>query len=219
MEKAPKETWKSHGVYIENISPQRSEYWFSIRDTPPLISASNFAAAVGKSRFCSKDELLDIMRGKKKREFSEVAKKHMERGIIGEPLAMEQFSNKTGMKCWETGIKFSVEHPYFAASEDFETMDGEIVVGGEIKCPMRMPRFLLRSDMSAHKRIYSEHYAQMQGAMMITERPWHWYVVKSEIPTDDGIDFHMERVPRDEEYIKFLRNSLLDVVHEFAMEY
>lgn len=223
--KAPVKTWVIYGEYTENTSPQRSDHWFSIRDTPPLITASNFAAAMGKSKFCSREKLMNIMLGNEVREFSDAAKRHMERGVAWEPLAMEEFSTRAGLRCWETGIKFSNKHPYLAASEDFETIDNGVLVGGEIKCPMKMPYLLVTRevDLPASKRIYPEHYAQIQGAMMVTGRPWHWYVVKSEIPlevdTGEGtkyVNFHFERVRRDQEYIAAMEESLLGFVQELS---
>lgn len=83
--------------------------------------------------------------------------------------------------------------------------------GLEIKCPFDGTRHL-ETLLTGMPR---EHKAQVQGAMWITGAEW-WEFVSYDPRLPAGPDLYVERVKRDEEFIKALEMEVLEFLNELA---
>ena len=115
------------------IVVQRSQEWFDIRKT--LITASDFAQALGEGKFGTKRDIF-----KKKCGYEQEVKLNpnsmapLKWGVMFEPIAQNIYSQRTRMKIYEFGL---IRHPdpkrnYFGASPDGINEFGIML---EIKCP------------------------------------------------------------------------------------
>jgi putative phage-type endonuclease len=115
------------------IVVQRSQEWFDSRKT--LITASDFAQALGEGKFGTKRDIF-----KKKCGFEQEVKLSpnsmapLKWGVMFEPIAQNIYSQRTRMKIYEFGL---IRHPdpkrsYFGASPDGINEYGIML---EIKCP------------------------------------------------------------------------------------
>ena len=189
-------------VKVFNVS-QRSEEWKFLRgnyrtpikgpvpeDWIPYLTPFRFTAweifcLTGQNQYKSRDQYFQEVLGIIPRTFT--GNVHTERGQRLEPKIREMYESKTNTKVVEVGFVVPKWCPYIGVSPDGLTEEGCI----EIKSPVRIWKELVDEGV-----VKGEHYAQMQMAMIICERPWCDYVVYSEL--EDR--YFEKRVPRDQTY-------------------
>ena len=118
-----------------------------------------------------------------------------------EPFAREAYEMETGNIVVETGFIPHPLHDFIGCSPD-----GLIGAKGglEMKCP-KDPQVHIRTLLEG---MPSEHIAQVQGCMYVTDREW-WDFVSYDPRQPDGPRLYIQRIQRDENFIKELDASLL----------
>lgn len=132
--------------------------------------------------------------------------KAMEHGTEQEPYARMAYEAQTGNVVEEVGL---ILHPSTARVGC--SPDGLIAsVGGvEIKCPFNSVVHV----QTLSGGMPSEHRAQVQGAMWVTDRKW-WHFVSFDPRMPEKMQLYVELVKRDEDYIA----KLADEVRQFLVE-
>ena len=194
--------WLPENVKVFNVQ-QRSEEWKFLRGnyrtpitgtippdwipymTPFRFTASEIFCLTGENQYKTRDQYFKEALGIIPRTFT--GNVHTERGQRLEPKIREMYESKTNSKVEEVGFVVPKWCPYIGVSPDGLTEEGCI----EIKSPVRIWRELANEGV-----VKGEHYAQMQMAMIICERPWCDYVVYSEL--EDR--YLQKRVERDQSY-------------------
>jgi len=105
---------------------QRSDEWYKIREN--MITASDWAAALGKNKYSSRNKLLRAKCGEKQDFFGG----HMRHGVKYEPVANMIYARRNGVRIIDFGLIQHPEYSFLGASPDGITEDGIMV---EIKCP------------------------------------------------------------------------------------
>lgn len=195
---------------------QRSEEWKFLRGnktriidvpadwvpymTPFRFTASEIYCLTGLNKYKSREQYFNEAVGITERTFT--GNHHTERGCRLEPKIRSMYESKHGVQVTEVGFVVPKWCPYIGVSPDGLTEDGCI----EIKSPV-----VVWSELKEHGQIKHEHYAQMQMAMVVCERPWCDYIVYSE-KTDEYLE---KRVIRDQGYWDdFLYPCILDAIAE-----
>ena len=205
-------SWIERPTYWLSTAPQGSEEWLSLRQG--ILTASDFGAAVGRSKFSTPHEVALDRSGVKKKVFSDHTIAIMKHGSDTEDIARTKYMSIRGVVVDEVGLAIWKENPSLGASLDGDVRpsDHEEESGGmlEIKCPYRMYRPLkLRAagiplDYPAdphnynrrYPHIWPTHYAQMQGCMAICNKQWCDYFVYA---VEDNMCY-LERIPFDPDY-------------------
>lgn len=110
---------------------QRTPEWYATRQT--LITASDFAQALGDGKFGTRDQLLKKKCGYEEEKFN-ASSPPLKWGTMFEPVASVIYEQRNKMKLHEFGL---LRHPtidFFGASPDGVNECGIMV---EIKCPFR----------------------------------------------------------------------------------
>lgn len=110
---------------------QRTPEWYATRQT--LITASDFAQALGDGKFGTRDQLLKKKCGYEEEKFNG-SSPPLKWGTMFEPVASTIYEQRNAMKLHEFGL---LRHPtieFFGASPDGVNECGIMV---EIKCPFR----------------------------------------------------------------------------------
>ena len=113
------------------VVKQRSEEWYNMRKT--LITASDFAQALGDGKFGTQKQLFVKKCGFEEDKFNNNAPA-LRWGVMFEPLASDIYSRRNFCKLYEFGL---LRHPtveYFGASPDGINECGVML---EIKCPFQ----------------------------------------------------------------------------------
>ena len=97
--------------------------------------------------------------------------KHTEWGHEQEPLAAEEYEKKTGRVCEETERILHPTIPYYAASPDRFSYDGDERIVIEIKCPLPKVYIKYRNEIKDNatlKAVEPRYYYQVQSQLHIT---------------------------------------------------
>lgn len=176
--------WKDCGSFWLNRANQGSVDWHANRKRK--LTASNFGAAIGKSKFCSPMDLAMEIAGIKQKEFSEKSKLLMQHGVNTEPIARDWYCRTYGVQVEEVGLAIPKWDTRIGAS-----LDGSVGVDGciEIKCPLQMYYQLDQHskkieegvvfDKYYHDHIFDSYFCQIQGGMCITGKKWTDFIVFS----------------------------------------
>jgi len=171
--------FKEYDTYFASMDDQGSEEWHKLRYG--RITMSNIAACVGKSNyFVDKNELARKICGLDKTETNS----YMEHGVIVEPVIRNWYSGILEKPIQEVGIAIWKKDYRFGGSLDGEIDNEE---GIEIKAPNRMYHKLIEYIESKkkgftypsgyHEHVFNNHYYQMMGNAIITNKKYMHYVV------------------------------------------
>lgn len=130
---------------------QRSEDWYEMRKNK--ITASDWAAALGKNPYSYRNKLIRAKCGEKQSFFGG----HMQHGVKYEPVANMIYEHRNNTEVIEFGL---IPHPtidFLGASPDGITKDGVMV---EIKCP---PKRVITGDPPLY------YWIQVQGQLEICD--------------------------------------------------
>lgn len=130
---------------------QRSEQWYEMRKNK--ITASDWAAALGKNPYSYKNKLIRGKCGEKQSFYGG----HMQHGVKYEPVANMIYEFRNNVEVIEFGL---IPHPkidYLGASPDGITPDGVMV---EIKCPPKR-------TITGEPPLY--YWIQVQGQLEVCE--------------------------------------------------
>lgn len=195
-------------------SNQGSQAWLD--DRAGHVTASRFAdvldvGANGKPKKAREDYLMRLVVERITGQASESASSAaMAWGRDAEPFARTEYEAQTGRIVTESGF---LRHPsikWIGASPDgLIGADG----GYESKCPHNSAVHLrtLRDGMPL------EHTAQVQGCMLVSGRVY-WDFISYDPRMPPELRLYVQRIERDEVYIKALENKLLDFLAEVQVE-
>jgi putative phage-type endonuclease len=189
------------------MNAQGSEEWFAERCG--LATASRFRDILAKtktgesaSRRNYRAQLVaERLTGRPAESYSNAA---MEWGTATEPQARMAYEAATGLLAVEVGFR---RHATLMAGA---SPDGEIDSDGliEIKCPntaTHIDTFL--------NGMPTDHAPQVQGQLWITGRQWCDFVsFDPRLP--ERMQLHVQRVPRDDAYIKTLEAEIIRFLGE-----
>jgi len=179
------EEWKFlRGNYKTPIKGNIPEDWIPYM-TPFRFTASEIYCLTGKNQYKTREKYFQEALGIIPKTFT--GNVHTQRGQRLEPKIREMYEAKIGSRVEEVGFVVPRWCPFIGVSPDGITEEGCI----EIKSPVKIWRELLEDG-----QVKGEHYAQMQMAMIVCERPWCDYIVYSE--ADD--QYFQKRIPRDQKY-------------------
>lgn len=168
VEQRPEE-WKFlRGNYRTPIKGKIPDDW-NPYITPFRFTASEIYCLTGKNQYKSREKYFGEVLGLIPKTFD--GNVHTRRGQRLEPSVRERYERDHGIKVEEVGFVVPRWCPYIGVSPDGLTEDGCI----EIKCPVKIWK-----ELSEEGVVKGEHYAQMQMAMIICDRPWCDYLVYSE---------------------------------------
>lgn len=132
------------------VVEQRTDAWYALRKN--LITASDFAQALGKGKFGTQKQLIAKKCGYEEDTFNGNLPP-LKWGVMFEPVATELYAKKHGVKVHEFGL---LQHPsisHFGASPDGISELGVMV---EIKCPYRR---------KITGEVPQQYYFQIQGQL------------------------------------------------------
>lgn len=189
-------------VKVFNVE-QRSEEWKFLRGnhrtpitgsvpqdwipyiTPFRFTASEIYCLTGNNQYKTRDTYFKECLGIVPRIFT--GNRHTLRGQRLEPMIRTMYERRMNVEVEEVGFVVPRWCPFIGVSPDGVTEDGCI----EIKSPVRVWPELKNEGV-----VKGEHYAQMQMAMVICDRPWCDYIVYSEADEE----YLQKRVQRDQVY-------------------
>lgn len=138
------EGFEDCGLYWLSNSIQGTTKWKNERKN--RLTASNFGAAIGQSKFETPDSVREKMNGK-----IVPTNAAMEHGIKYEPIVRKNYEKIMRVKVREVGLAVPKWDTRIGASADgLVGNDGMI----EIKCPQKIKIFLLITNCNAWKYFY-----------------------------------------------------------------
>jgi len=166
---------------------QGTQEWLEAR--AGIITASEMASVLAKGQGKTRDAYMrkligEIITGEPAESYSN---RHRERGHEWEPIARELYAERTGNTGQACGFMRRNRVGY---SPDWLVSDNGLT---EIKT--RLPH--LQVELLLAQKVPSEHKAQIQCGLWVSEREWLDFVSYSK-----GMPLFVQRVYRDEEYIK-----------------
>lgn len=179
---------------------QRTDEWYSAK--LGKVGASRLGAVCAKGTGTTrKNYMMDLLIQRLTGEYTEnYTSSEMDRGTILEPEARSFYEITTGNVVMETGFH---DHPTIKMSG--ASPDGLIGFDGglEIKCPNTAThlKYLMTN------KIDTGYIYQMQWGMDCTGREW-WDFVSYDNRLPDNLKIYIQRFPRDEDMIKFLREEV-----------
>jgi putative phage-type endonuclease len=186
---------------ITNIE-QGSEEWHAMR--LGWITASRFkdviAGGQGKTRKAYMYQLAaEAITGEREESFSN---QYMEWGTATEPQARSMYEFDSGNTVDKvTFVKLNKTNEIGISPDGLIGEDGGI----EIKCPKTTTQ--IETYLSG--KMPTSHKAQVQGSLWVTGREW-WDFVSFDPRIDGAAGFFLQRIYRDEDYIKELEKKCLD---------
>lgn len=200
---------------FERQSDQGSDNW--LRDRAGHATASCFADILAVSKRDNKplkardDYLMKLVVERITGEPVESAASFsMQWGTDCEPYARAEYEMQTGNIVREVGFMKSQIHSWLGASSDgLVGADGGI----EIKCP---------HNSAVHLKTWrdgmpEEHIPQVQGQMFVLGLQWTDFCsYDPRMPAN--LKLYVQRVQRDEAYIKDLENQILNFLAEVNIE-
>jgi hypothetical protein len=176
---------------------QGTEEWFAIRRGIPTASRFNDVMASGKGGGVSltRQKYMRVLAAEVITGFCEESYTNaaMERGKVMEAEARAAYELITGNTAVQVGF---VKADGTGCSPDFLVGDKGL---GEIKT--KTPHLMV--EILEERKVPTEHKAQIQGQLWICERDWCDFVAYW-----PGLPVFIERVPRDEDYIKKLAEGV-----------
>ena len=134
---------------------QRTEEWYAMRKT--LITASEFAQALGKAKFGTQKQFFQKKCGYEEEKAFNSSAPPLKWGTMFEPVACEIYALRTKQRVHEFGL---LRHPtinYFGASPDGITNNGIML---EIKCPWQR---------KITGEVPLQYYYQIQGQLSVCD--------------------------------------------------
>lgn len=153
--------------------------------TPFRFTASEIYCLTGNNQYKSREQYFQEAVGIIPRTFT--GNEHTKRGQRLEPLIRKMYEDRHSITVEEVGFVVPKWCPYIGVSPDGLTEEGCI----EIKSPVRVWKELITDGV-----VKGEHYAQMQMAMIICDRPWCDYIVYSELENQ----YFEKRITKNVEY-------------------
>jgi len=179
---------------------QRTDEWFSAKIGK--VGASRLDAVCAKGQGVTrKNYMMELLIARLTGVYPEsYTSPEMERGTILEPEARCAYERLTGNVVNEVGFI-----PHTLIKDAGASPDGLIGIDGglEIKCPNTATHL---KYLMSHK-IDTKYIYQMQWGMDCAEREW-WDFVSYDNRLPDKLQIFIERFPRDEDIIKFLREEV-----------
>ncbi len=167
---------------------QRSEAWLKLRGQ--MLTASDAGTAINLNKYETPDDLL-----RKKCGIGEkfMGNEYTAWGTKMEPVAIELFEQKYGLKVFDLGLIPHPEYTWLGGSPDGLTDTNCLV---EIKCPMR--RTIIPGEVPIH------YNAQIQICMEVMDVESCFFVQYApfEITFPAPEVFDVTIVPRDREWFK-----------------
>ncbi|WP_343499688.1 lambda exonuclease family protein [Achromobacter denitrificans] len=185
---------------------QRTEAWLKARSGK--ITASRFAdviavsAKTGKPLQAREDYMLTLAAERTSGiPKQSITSKSLSWGTDLEEHAREAYEIEKGQIVEETGFVLHPVHAFIGASSDGWIGDDGLI---EIKCP---------HDEKVHVRTWlygmpADHMAQIQGNLLVTGRQWADFI-SYDPRAGEPWRLYVQRIPRDEAYIKTLLTALL----------
>lgn len=185
---------------------QRTEEWYSAKIGK--VGASRLGAVCAKGTGATRTNyMMDLLIQRLTGEYTEnYTSAEMYKGAILETEARSFYEITTGNVVMETGFH---DHPSIKMSG--ASPDGLIGFDGglEIKCPNTATHF---KYLMTHK-IDTKYIYQMQWGMDCTDREW-WDFVSYDNRLPNNLKIYIQRFPRDEDIIKFLREEVERFIKE-----
>jgi putative phage-type endonuclease len=155
---------------------QRSQAWYDVRKN--LITASDFAQALGDGKFGTQKQFFQKKCGYEKDTFDN-SMPALKWGVKYEPVAIDAYATKNNVKMYEFGLLI---HPksnmkWFGASPDSISELGIMV---EIKCPWRR---------KITGEVPKQYYYQVQGQLDVCSLQECDFLECEFIEYDNGEDF------------------------------
>ena len=132
--------------------------------------------------------------------------KEMQRGIDLEDMARAVFAMEKGLEVREAGFFTDADIEWLGASPDGLTSDGGLV---EIKCPKTATHI----GYCVERKCPAKYYAQIQCQLAVTGLS-HAYFVSYDDRVPGQYQMFCVHVPRDETYIKEMREKVLQFLDE-----
>ncbi|MGW8304326.1 MAG: lambda exonuclease family protein [Achromobacter pulmonis] len=185
---------------------QRTEAWLQARSGK--ITASRFADVIavstktGKPLQAREDYMLTLAAERTSGiPKQSITSKSLSWGTDLEEHAREAYEIEMGQIVEETGFVLHPDHAFIGASSDGWIGDDGLI---EIKCP---------HDEKVHVRTWlygmpADHMAQIQGNLLVTGRQWADFI-SYDPRAGEPWRLYVQRIPRDEAYIKTLLTALL----------
>jgi hypothetical protein len=138
-------------------------------------------------------------------------------GVYHEPLAIEAYAKKTGYVVNEAGFMLHQEINDAGATPDAMVLCTETgqYVPLQVKCHYNrqshadyIQRMHTGEDL---KKIKSQYYCQVQGEIWVTGADYGWFV-SFDPRMEEHRKVHYVKVSRDEQFIRLLREKVLDAV-------
>lgn len=114
-------SWVERDSYWLSMAAQGSEEWLSLRQG--ILTASDFGAAVGRSKFSTPHEVALDRSGVKKKVFSDHTIAIMKHGSDTEDIARRKYMDIRGVIVDEVGLAVWKDNPYLGASLDGDVRD------------------------------------------------------------------------------------------------
>ncbi len=133
---------------------QRTEEWYETRKT--LITASDFAQAVGQGKFATQKQFYQKKCGYEEETFNAYSPP-LKWGCMYEDIACKIYANRTKTKVHEFGLIKHPEIEYIGASPDGITENGIML---EIKCPYKR---------KITGEVPLQYYYQVQGQLDVCQ--------------------------------------------------
>lgn len=171
--------FKEYETYYLSLHEQGTEEWHNLRYG--RITMSNISSCTGRSNyFVDKEDLSRKICGLEKIETNS----YMEHGVLVEPIIRNWYSETINKPIKEVGLAIWKKDIRFGGSLDGEIDDEE---GIEIKAPKKMYYKLIEYiearkkgysfPSGFHEHIFNNHYDQMTGNGVITNKKFMHYVV------------------------------------------
>ena len=189
---------------------QRTKEWFEARKGK--VTASNLRKILknGTERENYKKQIVKELLGHEVETFTNKA---MEWGTTNEPRALAAYEMASFNKVQQVGFVLHRDIKHFGASPDGLVNENGTI---EIKCPFNSENHLetIMNGMSDY------HMPQVQGVMLATGREWCDFV--SFDPRQPlGMDIYIERIKRNENYIKMLESKIqsfwVEILEEISL--
>ena len=135
---------------------QKTPEWYEARHN--LITASDFAQALGKGKFGTQKQLI-VKKVEQNTDAISKSNIFFEWGNLFEPVACHIYAQMHGVRVHEFGLLKHPRYDFFGASPDGITDEGVML---EIKCP-------LKRKIVAGGEVPTQYYYQIQGQLDVCD--------------------------------------------------
>lgn len=171
---------------------QNSPEWYAARCG--LITASNFAQVIGNGKARTTylyKVAAERIRGEAMDSFTTI---YTERGHEYEPVAADLYRQRTGQQGQKIGMFRQGTLGY----------SPDLIVGDDGLVEIKTKSAHLQIDILMKDEVPTEHKAQLQGGLLVSDRPWIDFV--SYCP---GLPLFVKRIEVDQHYRAILQKRLL----------